>query len=189
MQKPHFRGRGRGVSCRMRQSDAASEVLVMNVRALRLALLGTICGLPFSTAFASDLVLYTPRPMAEGDAGLTLPAVSGINGKIELSGGILRLPPNNYGHVRLNGSLSVPVTDRFGLQGDLGVYSTPTGAGFSGAVHAFTRDPSQYLLGVTAAAVRVPGATLTGIGPEAELYLGDFTLEAWAGVADLNYEI
>lgn len=158
-------------------------------RLLKLALLTSVFSTPLAFgAKAADLVLYSPEPIADQDVGLTLPAVSGINGKIELSGGLLRVPPTNYGHVRLNGSLSLPVTDRFGVQGDLGIYNTPTGLGVSGAVHAFTRDPSQYLLGVTGAFVRVPGATLLGVGPEAELYMGDWTIEAWAGVANLNYD-
>ncbi|HEY9011720.1 MAG TPA: hypothetical protein VIN06_11945 [Devosia sp.] len=151
-------------------------------------LLGTVFALPLpGVAMAADLIL-SPQPMAEMDTGLTLPAVSGINGKIELSGGLLRIPPTNYGHVRLNGSLSIPVGDRFGLQGDLAAYNTPTGIGVAGAVHAFTRDPDQYLFGVTGAFVRVPGATLFGVGPEAEFYMGDWTLEAWAGFANLNYD-
>lgn len=159
------------------------------LRLLKGVLLGTVFALPFSPqARAADLVLISPEPVAEQDADLVLPAVSGINGKIELSGGLLRVPPTNYAHARINGSLSIPVGDRFGLQGDLGVYNTPTGAGVAGAVHAFTRDPDQYLFGVTGAFVRVPGATLFGVGPEAELYLGDWTLEAWAGFANLNYD-
>lgn len=158
-------------------------------RLFKLVLLTSVFSTPLSFGVrAADFVLYSPEPIAEQDVGLTLPAVSGINGKIELSGGLLRVPPTNYGHLRLNGSLSLPVTDRFGVQGDLGIYNTPTGLGVSGAVHAFTRDPSQYLLGVTAAFVRVPGATLLGVGPEAELYMGDWSIEAWAGVANLNYE-
>lgn len=159
------------------------------INTLKSLLLGTVFAIPMGLAArAADLVLYSPEPMAQQNHDLTLPAVSGINGKIELSGGWLRIPPDDYGHVRLNGSLSVPVGDRFGLQGDLGVYNTPSGVGVSGALHAFTRDPDQYLLGITAGFVRVPGATLVAIGPEAELYMGDFTLEAWAGFAHLDYE-
>ena len=157
------------------------------INTLKSLLLGTVFAIPMGLAArAADLVLYSPEPMAQQNHDLVLPAVSGINGKIELSGGWLRIPPDDYGHVRLNGSLSMPVGDRFGLQGDLGVYNTPSGVGVSGALHAFTRDPDQYLLGITAGFVRVPGATLVAIGPEAELYMGDFTLEAWAGFAHLG---
>jgi len=119
---------------------------------------------------------------------MVLPAVSGINGKLEVSGGFLRTPGTTIGHARVNGSLSIPVTERFGLQGDLSIFNSPTGIGGAGALHAFTRDPSFYLLGVTAAAVRVPGASLWAIGPEAELYLDRFSIEAWGGYANLNYD-
>lgn len=158
------------------------------VRVFKLALLGSGFSLPMVGAHAADLILYSPQPMAEQPTDLMLPAVSGINGKLEISGGFLRTPGTTIGHARVNGSISIPVTDRFGLQGDLAVFNTPPGVGYAGALHAFTRDPSSYLLGVTGAAVRVPGATLMAIGPEAELYMGDWSLEAWVGVANLNYD-
>ncbi len=157
-------------------------------RIFKSLLLGSVFVLPFGwAARAADLVLYSPQPIAEQDTDLMLPAVSGINGKLEVSGGFLRTPGTTIGHARVNGSLSIPVTERFGLQGDLAAFNTPTGVGFAGAVHAFTRDPSMYLLGITGAAVRVPGGTLVGIGPEAELYMGQFTIEAWGGYARLDY--
>ncbi len=151
-------------------------------------LLGTVFGLASATARAADLVIYSPQPVAEQDTDFILPAVSGINGKIEASGGFLRTPGTTIGHARINGSLSIPVTDRFGLQGDLAVFNTPTGVGGAGALHAFTRDPDMYLLGVAAAYVGVPGANLWAIGPEAELYLDRVSIEAWGGYAALNYD-
>lgn len=158
-------------------------------RLLRSALLGSVFALPFITVVrAADLVLYSPEPIAEQDTDLMLPAVSGINGKLEVSGGFQRTPGTTIGHARVNGSLSIPVTERFGLQGDLAAFNSPSGIGVAGAVHAFTRDPSFYLLGVTGGVVRVPGGTLFGIGPEAELYMGQFTIEAWGGYANLNYD-
>ncbi len=66
--------------------------------------------------------------------------------------------------------------------------SGATGFSYGGAVHAFTRDPSNYLVGITGAAIRTPGATVTGIGPEAELYLGQFSVEAWAGFDRVTYD-
>jgi len=120
--------------------------------------------------------------------GQQLPAVSGPNGKVEFSAGVFNLPATPNFHARAAGSFSFPVTDAFGVQGDLAFFNSPSGLGVASAVHGFTRDPSSYLLGVTGAFVRVPGATLIGVGPEGELYLGQWTLEAWAGVANLNYD-
>jgi hypothetical protein len=59
---------------------------------------------------------------------------------------------------------------------------------FGGAVHAFTRDPNAYLLGVTAALSAAPKARLGLIRPEGELYLDRLTLEGWAGFAALDYD-
>lgn len=155
---------------------------------LKSVLLGTVFGLSSVTARAADLVIYSPEPVAEQATDFTLPAVSGINGKLEVAGGFLRTPGTTIGHARINGSLSIPVTDRFGLQGDLAIFNAPTGLGGAAALHAFTRDPNMYLLGMAAGAVRVPGATLWAIGPEAELYLDRISIEAWGGYANLNYD-
>lgn len=116
--------------------------------------------------------------MAEG------PAVSGVNGKVEVSGGASSQPA--AGAFGIGGSVAAPLGDAFGIQGDLSIqsYGSLTGAG---AIHLFTRDPDSYLLGVTGGFVRSNNATLTAVGPEAELYLDRFSIEAWAGVANLDY--
>jgi len=112
-------------------------------------------------------------------------AVSGPNGKLDLGIGA----DNDAGGVfRFGGSLSLPLGDAFGFQGDLSVqnyYGTLT---TSGALHLFTRDPSSYLMGVTAGVVRSEAATLGAVGAEAELYLDRLSIEAWAGVAQLDYD-
>ena len=110
-----------------------------------------------------------------------LPAVSAPNGKLEFDAGALTLPtPAFVG--RAAGTITIPVGERFGVQADL---SLSTASGFTGstALHVFTRDPASYLIGGTLGAVRTPGATVLAAGPEAELYLDRWTLEAWAGVA------
>jgi hypothetical protein len=112
------------------------------------------------------------------------PAVSAVNGKIELSGS---QSSKTGGSARLGGSIAAPLGDAFGVQGDLSV-STVGGLSGAAALHLFTRDPSSYLFGVTAGVVRSPTATLSAVGPEAELYFDRFSIEAWAGVANLNYD-
>ena len=108
------------------------------------------------------------------------PAVSAPNGKFEFDAGALTVPQSFVG--RIAGALTLPLGDRFGIQADL---SAATAAGFSagGALHLFTRDPQNYLVGGTFGFMRTPGAMILAAGPEAELYLGHWTIEAWGGVA------
>jgi hypothetical protein len=107
--------------------------------------------------------------------------VSGLNGKVEFDAGALSLPAPSF-MARAAGTLTVPIGERFGLQADLSA-STAPGFVTTGALHLFTRDPAAYLIGGTFGFVRSPGATLLAAGPEAELYLDRWTLEAWGGLA------
>jgi hypothetical protein len=111
----------------------------------------------------------------------SLPAVSEVNGKIEFDAGVLSLPAPTF-VVKAAGTLTLPIGSQFGLQVDLNLAN---GGGFSSsaAVHLFTRDPASYLLGGTLGLVRTPGASVVAVGPEAELYLDRWTLEAWAGMS------
>jgi len=110
-----------------------------------------------------------------------LPAVSAPNGKIEFDAGMLTLPSAAF-MGRAAGTLTLPLGDRFGIQLDLAGVSAP-GFTTSAALHLFTRDPASYLIGGTLGLVSAPGATVFAAGPEAELYLDRWTLEAWAGLA------
>lgn len=137
-------------------------------------------------AQAADLILYSPEPVADGNYDLTLPAVSAPNGKIELYGGMVN--PGGPGF-RAAGSLSLPVADRFGVQLDIGVVGSAAGPVFGGAVHGFTRDPENYLLGLTGAVARGPTGTMGVVGVEGELYLDRLSFEAWAGVGGIDYDV
>lgn len=58
-----------------------------------------------------------------------------------------------------------------------------------GAAHLFMRDPSSYLFGVHAMYTSIENPTLSSndiwrVGPEAEFYLNNFSVEAWAGLED-----
>ncbi len=114
------------------------------------------------------------------------PAVSAPNGKLEFDAGALNVPAPGF-LFRAAGSLTLPVSDSFGVQGDLVITSGPGGLGFGGAAHAFTRDPDSYLLGVAAGAYGIAGSLLFAAGPEAELYLDRASFEVWGGFAGLTY--
>lgn len=148
----------------------------------RLAVLAA--ALSLTTAVRAADLIVSPEPMATIDAGLKLPAVSGVNGKLELWGGTITDP--DYSTFRAAGSLSVPVGDDFGIQFDGAIGSIDDEIYGGGAVHMFTRDPEHYLFGVTGGYVATDGASLAAIGPEAELYLGRVSLEAWGGWASFD---
>lgn len=155
----------------------------MRLHKLMLALLGTVgvCAWQVAAAQAADLMVTPPGTIVQDTA---LPAVSGFNGKWEFDPGII----TGTGGVRAAGSLSAPLGDRFGVQGD-GILTWSSGHGLvgGGALHAFTRDPSSYLAGVTAGVVVSSNATLAALGAEGELYLDRWSLEGWAGVAGLDF--
>jgi hypothetical protein len=152
-----------------------------SIRTLAVLLLGTAGACSWQVAHAADLIM-NPGVIVQPDT--ELPAVSGINGKWEFDPGFL----SGGGLVRGAGSISIPLGDRFGLQADgMGTWTSNHGLVVAGAVHAFTRDPSRYLAGVTAGFVVSSEATLAVIGGEGELYLDQFSLEGWAGLANLNY--
>jgi hypothetical protein len=154
---------------------------VSPVRLLTIALLTTAGACSWQSAVAADLVL---DPGVVVDPNAQLPAVSGINGKWEFDPGLL----TGGGLIRGAGSLTVPLGDRFGVQGDMMASWTSTnGFVYSGALHAFTRDPDRYLAGLTGGIVVTQQSRLGVIGPEAELYFDRFSLEGWAGIAGLDY--
>lgn len=146
-----------------------------------------------ATALAADLPSrkFEPAPVLT-----QLPAVDGVNAKIEAFGGLtqsLSQDPNAPFFTRnqwrpaagLLGSVALPLSHSFGLQLDGGVASS--GGRFNAGVggHAFWRDPSKALLGVYASASyfgRAGGLAVGRVGPEAEIYLDRVTLQAVGGV-------
>jgi hypothetical protein len=145
-----------------------------------------LCSLA-GVAYSADLIIYDPEPMADQMVDLTLPAVSGPNGKIEFALGGITDP--DAAIFSAGGSFSMPLTHSFGLQADIGFSNTDSDWSAGGALHLFTRDPSLYLLGVTGGVVVADGVSLVAFGPEAELYLDRVSIEAWAGWASANYDV
>jgi hypothetical protein len=133
---------------------------------------GTLAvGLLGSTALAADI-----------EPGC-VQAVSGFNGKIEAAGGYIE-DLDNGERFHGVGTLSLPLGCLLGAQIDVGGGDLD-GTGFWGVGgHLFTRDPESYLLGVHAQYIDLDGFDIFRIGPEAELYLGNITLSAFAGLED-----
>ena len=109
-----------------------------------------------------------------------LPAVSGINGKLAGSGGII----DDEARAAVVGTITVPVGHDFGFQldGNLGTFDDDmTGAVMS---HFFMRDPSSHLFGVAAMYQSIGSNDIFRVGPEVEFYLDRFSIEFVAGLED-----
>ncbi|WP_395663621.1 hypothetical protein [Aestuariivirga sp.] len=121
-----------------------------------------------------------------------VPAVSGLNGKLEGAGGYYQEDDSgDGGQFRGVGMLDVPLGCYFGLQLDMGGgdFGGNKWAGIGG--HLFMRDPDAYLLGIQAQYISLDGEEIVRVGPEAELYLGDFTLSmmaGWEGADDFDMD-
>ena len=117
----------------------------------------------------------------------SLPAVSGPNGKIEIGGGWTDIDDLGDDEVFRGGAaFSFPVGDMFGIQADLTALDAYGETAIGGAVHFFTRDPNSYLLGAYGGYVDAGPANIWYVGPEAELYLDNISLEAVGGVMDIS---
>ncbi|MGE0240314.1 MAG: hypothetical protein AB7F09_22975 [Parvibaculaceae bacterium] len=129
-------------------------------------------GLLGSTALAADI----EQPGC-------VPAVSGVNGKLEGAGGYIE-DLDEGGRFHGVGTLSLPLGCLFGVQIDAGAGDLD-GTDFWGVGgHFFIRDPQSYLLGIHAQYIDLDGFDIFRIGPEAEFYFGNVTLSAFAGLED-----
>ena len=125
-----------------------------------------------ASAFAADIV-SPPDQLA---------AVSEINGKLEFGGGFGGM--DGFGStnpVYGGGSITMPLGNAFGLQGDFAVDNQFGQTEIGGAAHLFTRDPNRYLLGAMGGYASFGQASGAWIGPEAELYMDRISLEAIGG--------
>ena len=105
------------------------------------------------------------------------PAVSGINGKMDVSTANL----NQQDFHALSGSLSAPIGHSFGVQADgmLADYSANDTWGVGG--HAFWRDPDTALLGIVGSVADVTTTKIDRYGVEGEYYFDQFTVAGTAG--------
>ena len=84
--------------------------------------------------------------------------------------------------VFFEGSLTGPLSDRFGYQIDGALAGGDLNAFGGVGLHVFWRDPNVALLGLYGDYVSPPGGNdLWRIGVEGEAYLGRFSLEGFAG--------
>lgn len=115
------------------------------------------------------------------------PAVSSINGKVEGAGGYA---DNESGAGdfawEAGGSLSLPLGCLLGFQADIGASDRLDDTQYGAIGHLFIRDPQTYLFGVTGGAVDGDDTKLYAVGPEAEVYLGNLSLEAWGGYLNID---
>jgi len=129
---------------------------------------------------AADLTMMDTAPLMEE---ASLPAVSQVNAKIAAAFGVL---DDDFLALGL-GSVTFPVGHSFGFQLDgLGAYTGDDDDGAAGiGAHAFWRDPSTGLIGLYGAYTwvgREDPDNVTQVAAEGELYLGNITVGALAGV-------
>jgi hypothetical protein len=117
------------------------------------------------------------------------PAVSALNGKVEL--GVGTVDTDTLGNDELlygGASLSIPLADRYGVQIDFSVTDIYGETAVGGGGHLFTRDPGSYLVGFIGGYSDLGSAEAGWGGVEAELYLDKFSIEAAAGAVDVDYD-
>lgn len=151
--------------------------MTISMKRAAFLLSGTIAaGMYGSVSMAADVEMST-----------ALPAVSGINGKVEIGGGFADIDDFNSDEVFRGGAaLSFPVGDMFGIQADLTALDAFGETAVGGAIHAFTRDPNSYLFGAYGGYVDAGPADVWYVGPEAELYLDNISIEAVGGYMDIS---
>ncbi len=144
---------------------------------------GSRC-LPIVTA----LVLAAVSPaIADGlPRASGLPAVSGLNSKAAILGGSF----DGDGGALADLSVSLPIGHAFGFQGDglFGYLGGDQEGVAGGAGHLFLRDPGIGLIGGYGAFFNIGGEEFYRYAGEAQLYLGQLSLEGFVGQdeADLD---
>lgn len=151
--------------------------MTISMKRAAFLLSGTIAaGMYGSVSLAADIETSGP-----------LPAVSGPNGKVEIGGGWSDIDDLGDDEVFRGGAaFSMPVGDMFGIQADLTALDAYGDTAVGGAAHFFTRDPNSYLLGVYGGYVDVGSTDAWYVGPEAELYLDNISIEAVGGFMDIS---
>ena len=151
--------------------------MTISMKRAAFLLTGTIAaGMYGSVSMAADVETVT-----------SLPAVSGPNGKVEIGAGWADLDDLSSDEIFRGGAaISFPVGDMFGIQADVYAVDAFDETAIGGAIHAFTRDPNSYLFGVYGGYADAGSANVFYVGPEAELYLDNISIEGIAGFMDVS---
>ncbi len=142
-----------------------------------------ILAVGFGTAVsAADLSPIAPAQEEAPADGL--PAISGINGKFSGFGGWEEYGFGPDGGIfGVDGSISIPIGERYGFQLD-GMAASVDGNFIGGAAgHLFWRRPETGLIGIYSSWVtrNYPSVDTWRIGVEGEYYSGPFSIEAVVG--------
>ncbi len=156
--------------------------MAVRVSLLSTTMLSGIVGgvfLTTMTAFADEM--YTSSPSGSKPLAMQMPAVDGINGKIDGFGGSFA----SKGIAGAKGSLSVPIGGQFGLQidGAAGTFDSKSFGAIAG--HLFWRNPAQGLIGLYVNHTywnQFGGARVSQAAVEGEYYWGQWSLQAIAGI-------
>lgn len=160
----------------------------MSSRSFFLTTTALISGLGLSTAaIAADLYMDGEPVMPT-----VLPAVSGVNGKISVEGGLF----DHEGFGAVSASIALPVGESFGIQIDGSVGTLDEEFFGSAGGHLFWRDPSYGLLGIYGSFTALDGVDgeISRIGVEGEHYWNQLTLRGVIGAefldidAPINYD-
>lgn len=152
--------------------DRASPVVEPGDKRLRRRIGQGAVGAAFAAFFGAGV-----SAPSQAQQALDLPAVSALNAKLGVGGGVTR----SKGTFSVEGTVTAPIMHRFGAQidargGIIGQRSTWSIGG-----HMFWRNPNVGLAGVIHTFTSRRSHTLGRVGGEGELYVRDFTLLARAG--------
>ncbi len=136
---------------------------------------------------AAATLVFTGAALAQSTGGK---AVQEPAGKISVNGGYADMDGRD-GAGLLDGTVSwiAPMGNDYGLQADLwGARSFGEGS-YGAQAQVFRRNPESYLFGLAGGVGAIGGdATSWYVGPEAEIYLGRMTVEAWGGFLRNDYD-
>jgi hypothetical protein len=159
---------------------------VNNTQGVIMRISGIVTGFTFAL-MASVPAWAADAPVAD------LCAVSELNGKIHGEGGLVDADDIDS-DAKFQGvaSLSLPLGCLLGLQIDAGAGSFGAADALGIGGHLFMRDPQSYLFGIHGTYENwdfdgvSDSVDVFHIGAEAEVYLDNISLEAWAGLQDTS---
>ena len=142
------------------------------------------CNIRVVIALSIGLLLHAIAPSTT-QAADSLPAVSGLNGKLSAQGGLY----SDETTALILGSLSVPIAQQLGFQLDGAIAPLDGDAMRGGAGHLFYRNPNTFLIGAYGSFHRWRQIDIWRLALETELYLDRFSVEALVGVESISHRL